>query len=151
MPRRVHRDETRPLIFRLDVAQHDAAEFEIGGKNRRVGIDMHDVVVSGHRPVIADRAGRTEMDRLFGAQPLEIGPEGIGAEKLRIARMEFGQRRGIRLFACGALNVIACAEVRPVHVQLHSPRRAALRRWSIAVRRPPSKKASQSIEYFTRC
>src|SRR3954454_12393359 len=60
-------------------------------------LDMHDVVVLGHRPVFADcrRACGAVMHGFFFAQPLEIRPDRIGAEKLGIAGMEIRKRHGV--------------------------------------------------------
>ena len=64
-----------------------------------VGIDSHDVVVPGDRPVRAEHAVLAVMDRVFPAQTIEIGPVCIGAEQLGIAGIELVQRKRISALA----------------------------------------------------
>src|SRR3954454_21622302 len=66
---------------------------------------MHDVVVFGDRPIGFDRRIGAIMHRLFLAQPLEIRPQRIVLEQFWRAGMKLLQRRGIRLFARGALTL----------------------------------------------
>ncbi len=113
--RLVHGDEARPVVVLADVAERDAAEPYVGGEDRRVGVDMHDVAILGHRPVAAHRAGGAEVHRLLVAQPLEIGPQRIGTEQLGMAGMKFRERRRVGLFAGGAQPFVAGGSDRPVH------------------------------------
>src|SRR5258706_41511 len=78
---------------------------------------MHDVVVLRDRPVVADWAGRTEMDRLLVAQPFEIRPERIGAEEFGIARMKLRQRRRIGFLTRGSLALLHASATGAVHLR----------------------------------
>ena len=64
-----------------------------------VGIDRHDVVVLGHRPVRAEHAVLAVVDRVFLAQPLEVGPELVSFEQFGIADVEFVERHRIGALA----------------------------------------------------
>src|ERR1700722_18718845 len=79
---------------------------------------MHNVVILGHRPIIADGACRAEMNGLFVAQSLEIGPERIGAEELRIARMKFTKRRSKSFCAGDAQHFISGMVPNSVHLDI---------------------------------
>ena len=105
MPRLIHRDEARPVVARRHVADRDAAKAGVRGEDAVIGVDMHDVVVFGDRPIGLDRRVGAVMHRLFLAQPLEPGPQRIVLEQLRRAGMKILQRRGIGLFARGALQL----------------------------------------------
>jgi hypothetical protein len=95
VPRLVHGDEAVAAVVRLDVLDADAAELDVGGKDRVIGLDMHDVLVLGHRPVRTDAAQGTVVDRRFLAQPFEIRPHRIRAEQLRTAHVDVLERHRI--------------------------------------------------------
>ena len=81
VPRLIHRDETRPVVARRHVADRDAAERDIRGEHAVIGIDMHDVVIFGDRPIGLDRRVGAIVHRLFLAQPLEPRPQRIVLEQ----------------------------------------------------------------------
>ena len=58
------------------------------------------------------------MNRLLVAQSLEIGPERVGAEELRIARMKFTKRRSKGFCASGAQHFIPGLVPNSVHVDI---------------------------------
>ncbi|MHC2696172.1 hypothetical protein ACVME9_008663 [Bradyrhizobium liaoningense] len=88
-----HRDEALAAQIRIDVADGDAAERGGGGEHRMVGLDLHDVVVARHRPIRPEHRVLAVMHGIFPAQPVEIGPERIRPEQLRVARIELLQRQ----------------------------------------------------------
>ena len=102
VPRLIHRDEARIVVARRHVADRDAAERGVGGEDAVVGVDMHDVVVLGDRPIGLDRRIGAVMHRLFLAQPLEPGPQRVVLEQSWRTGMKILQRRRIGLFARGA-------------------------------------------------
>ncbi len=102
VPRLVHRDETRPVVAHRHVTDRDTAERDVGGEDAVVGIDMHDVVIFGHRPIGFDRRVGAVVHRLFLAQPFEPRPQRIVLEQPWRAGMKILQRRGIGLLARGA-------------------------------------------------
>ena len=61
-----------------------------------IGLDVHDVVVFGHRPVRPEHAVLAVMHRVFLAQPVEIRPEGIGPKQFGIAGIEILERNAKR-------------------------------------------------------
>jgi hypothetical protein len=80
-----------------------------------VGLDVHDVVVSGHRPVWTEHAVPGVVNRLLLAQPVEIRPERIGAEQLGIAGVEFTERQRVGALARGLGGRILGEINGPVH------------------------------------
>ena len=73
--RLVHGDEAFAAQVRRDVADGDAAERSRRREHRMIGLDVHDVVVFGHRPIRPEHAVLAVMHRVFPAQPVEIRPE----------------------------------------------------------------------------
>ena len=57
-----------------------------------IGLDLHDVVVFGDRPIRPEHAVLAVMHGVFPAQPFEIGPERIGMKQFGIARIELLER-----------------------------------------------------------
>ena len=102
VPRLIHRDEARIVVARRHVTDRDAAECRVGGEDAVVGIDMHDVVVFGHRPIGLDRRVGAVVHRLFLAQPLEPRPQRVVLEQSWRTGMKILQRRRIGFFARGA-------------------------------------------------
>src|SRR5215216_817292 len=98
----VHRNEARPVIADGGVADVDAANRRVGGEDAVIGVDMHDVVIFGHRPIGLDRRVGAVMHRLLLAQPLEPRPQRIVLEQLWRAWMKILQRGRISLLACKA-------------------------------------------------
>ena len=92
------------VVARRHVADRNAAEARLGREDAVIGVDMHDVVVSGHRPIGLDRRVGAIMHRLFLAQPFEPGPQRVVLEQTRRAGMKILQRRRIGLLARGALD-----------------------------------------------
>ena len=74
MLRRIHGDEIGNLITgtRRPGNGH-AAELVRRREHLRIGIDFHDVVITGDRPVRSILTLRAVMHRRFIPQPLEIG------------------------------------------------------------------------------
>ena len=101
---RVHGDEHRQREVFRRVGQDDG---RIGGEILVVGVDRHDVVELRHRPIAADIFLRRyrPVNRVFLPQALEIGPHRIGAEQLRIGRIDVRQGHGIGRIARGPLQV----------------------------------------------
>jgi len=99
--RLVHRDEALAAQIRRHVADRDAAERCGRGEHRMVGLDVHDVVVAGDRPVRPEHRVLAVMHRILAAQPVEIRPEGIGLEQLGMAGIVVRQRQCVGAFACG--------------------------------------------------
>jgi hypothetical protein len=99
VPRLVHCDEARVVIARRHVADRNAAERDVGGEDAVIGVDMHDVVVLGDRPIGLDRRVGAVVHRLFLAQPFEPRPQRVVLEQSWRARVKFAERRGIGLFA----------------------------------------------------
>src|SRR6476661_5144834 len=66
-----------------------------------VGLDVHDVVVFGHRPIRPEHAVLAVMHRVFAAQPVEIRPERVGLEQLRMADVEITEWNRLSFFARG--------------------------------------------------
>ena len=58
------------------------------------------------------------MNGLLVAQSLEIGPERVGAEEFRIARMKFTKRRSKGFCASGAQHFIPGLVPNSVHVDI---------------------------------
>jgi hypothetical protein len=108
--RLIHRDEHRTAEFRRRIANGNAAETRFRRIDLMIGLDMHDVVVLHHRPVRTELAVLAVVNRILFPQPLKIGPERIGAEKIGIAGIEVLKRRRIGLVArrllLGALRKI---------------------------------------------
>ena len=102
--RLVHGDETRPVVTVRDVADGDSAQPDIGGEDAVGGIDMHDVVVLGDRPIWLDRRIGAVVHRAFVAQPLEVGPQRVVAEQARRTGMEVLDRHRIGFFARSLLK-----------------------------------------------
>ena len=100
--RLVHGDETLAAQVRRDVADGDAAERCRRREHRMVGLDVHDVVVFGHRPIRPEHAVLAVMHRLFPAQPVEIRPERIGLEQFGMADVEITERNRLSPVARGA-------------------------------------------------
>src|SRR6476620_12273980 len=80
-----------------------------------IGLDLHDVVVFGHRPIGPEHAVVAAMNRVFLAQPVEIGPEWIGAKQFGIAGVELLEREGIGALPCRFLTDGLSGIDRPVH------------------------------------
>ena len=97
--RLVHRNEHRPAQLHRLVADGDAAELGIGREHLVVGLDLHDVVVLGDRPERSVDLAVAVVHRRFLAQAVEVRPEGIGAEKLGMARIELVERQRVRVLA----------------------------------------------------
>ena len=66
-------------------------------------LDIHDVVVARDRPVRAEHAVFGVVDGIFPAQPVEIGPERIGAKQFGVAGIELLEGRGKSVLACRLL------------------------------------------------
>ena len=98
--RLVHGDEAGAAKLHRLVADRNAAECGGRREHRVVGLDVHDVVVLGHRPVRTEQAAAAVVDRRFLAQALEVGPEGVVAEQFGIADVEVLERGRISAFAC---------------------------------------------------
>src|SRR3978361_657937 len=64
-----------------------------------IGLDVHDVVIFFHRPVGPEHAVLAAMDRIFPTEPVEIGPERIGAKQFGIAGIELLERDGVGALA----------------------------------------------------
>jgi hypothetical protein len=60
-----------------------------------IGVDGHDVVVPGDRPIGAELALGRQVDGIFGPQALEVPPHLIGLEQGRLGRIDLVQRRCI--------------------------------------------------------
>ena len=110
------------------VADGDAAERRRRREHRMVGLDVHDVVVFGHRPVRPEHAVLAVMDRVFLAQPVEIRPERIGAKQFGIAGIELLERDRIGPLARGLL--LGILERDRSFRALASPRMVPIRGWS---------------------
>src|SRR5258708_39406768 len=80
-----------------------------------IGLDVHDVVVFGHRPVGAEYTVLAVMHRLFLAQPVEIGPERIGPKQFGIAGLELRKRYRIGVLPRGFFVGRLLGIHRPVH------------------------------------
>jgi hypothetical protein len=80
-----------------------------------IGLDLHDVVVFGHRPIWPEHRVLAVMHRRFPAQPVEIRPERIGLEQLGIGDIEFRKRKRSRVVARGPLMGLAGEIDRSVH------------------------------------
>ena len=98
----IHGDETLAAQIRRDVANGDAAERSRRREHRMVGLDVHDVVVFGHRPIRPEHAVLAVMHRVFPAQPVEIRPERVGLEQLRMADVEITEWNRLSPVARGA-------------------------------------------------
>ena len=105
--RLVHGDEAFAAQVRRDVADGDAAKRRRRREHRVVGLDVHDVVVFGHRPIRPEHAVLAVVHRVFPAQPVEIRPERVGLEQLRIADVEIAERNRLSPFARGQLMGIS--------------------------------------------
>jgi hypothetical protein len=57
-----------------------------------IGLDVHDIVVFGDRPIRPKHAVLAVMHGVFLAQPVEIGPERIGTKQFGIAGIELLER-----------------------------------------------------------
>ena len=75
--RRIHGNEAGTPEIHRQVAQHDAAHQRVGRKRLLIGIDRHDVAVTGHRPVGAVDAVRAPVHRIFPPQAFEPGAPGV--------------------------------------------------------------------------
>jgi len=53
-----------------------------------IALDTDDVAILGHGPIRSEHAFLRVLDRICLAQPLEIGPMGIGAEQLGMTAIE---------------------------------------------------------------
>src|SRR5215203_3408555 len=93
-----------------------------------IGFDVHDVVVFGHRPIRPEQAVLAVMHRGFLAQPVEIGPEGIGPEQLGLTDVDIVERNRPGLVLRGALIGISCKIDRSVHPTSPDDRRRGFRR-----------------------
>src|SRR5665213_3493097 len=80
-----------------------------------VGLDVHDVVVFGDRPIGSEHAVPAVMHRLLRAQPVEIRPERIGAKQLGIAGIELRQRERPGALSRRLLMGIGCWIAGSVH------------------------------------
>ena len=58
-----------------------------------VGVDVHDVVELGHRPVRPEHALSTEVNRILGAQPFEVRPMRVLLEQRRLGHVQRLQRQ----------------------------------------------------------
>ena len=63
------------------------------------GINRHDVVVLGDRPVRAEHAVLAIVDRVLLAQPFEVGPELVVLEQGGVADVELIERDRVRALA----------------------------------------------------
>ena len=66
-----------------------------------VGLDRHDVVVPGDRPVGPELALGGVVDRVLVAQPLEERPHGVGPEPFAEADVDLVERRRIGFVSRG--------------------------------------------------
>src|ERR1700676_153486 len=113
--RLIHGDEAFAPKIGWDVADGYAAEGSRRREHRMIGLDLHDVVVSCHRPVWPEHAVLAVVHWVFLAQPVEIRPERIGAKQFGIAGIELLKRYRIGALARRLLVDILSAIDRPVH------------------------------------
>jgi hypothetical protein len=73
----------------------------IGRIDLMVHLDLHDVLVLGHRPVRPEAAVLAVVDRLIATQPLEVVADRVVLEQLGIADVDFVERNGERTVARG--------------------------------------------------
>ena len=102
---RVHGDEHGQRAFAPDlIGDGDTAR---RGERLVVGVDRHDVVVFGDRPIGPELVLLRVVNRIFGAQSLKHRPVGIGLEEGRLGWVQLIQRRCIDQGAgvLGQINV----------------------------------------------
>ena len=97
--RLVHRDEARSAIVHRRVAQRDAAHQRVGRVDLLAGVDLHDVLVPGHRPVRAVHAVLAPVYRVVAAQALEIRIPDVILVQPRLAHVDLVERNRIGVFA----------------------------------------------------
>ena len=95
---RVHGDEHRQRIHvRLPTCDIDTALGVVRREPLVIGVDRHDVVVFGDRPIGTELVFGAVMDRIFGAKALKDRPHGVGLEQRRLRRVELLKRQRIGL------------------------------------------------------
>ena len=98
---RVEADEAGALVRFLPVADHDSAALGRRGEHLVVGVHSDNVLEAGDRPVGAEFAIGTVVDRVLLAQAFEPGAPGVGGEVADVADVELVQRRGPGLLSGG--------------------------------------------------
>ena len=106
--RRIHGDEARPAQVGARVADGDAAQRRVRRKHLIIGVDGHDVLVAGHRPIGPELAVVAPVHRRLAPQAFEVGPEAVGQEQVRITGVKIFQRHRVGI---GPRLVPECARI----------------------------------------
>ena len=77
------------FVFSRLPAKGDTAGALLGREQLMVRVDIHDVVVFGHRPVGPHHTFGGVVHRVFGAQALKMGPQGVVGKQRRVRRVQF--------------------------------------------------------------
>ena len=91
---RVHRDEHLEFeitLVAMHVVDRDPAQLGFGRERLVVGVDCHDVVELGHRPVWTDAAFSAVVDRILAPQAFEKEPDGILLEQAWVRDIDLRQ------------------------------------------------------------
>ncbi len=88
VPGRVRRDERGPPIALGLVADGDAAVLDARGEHRVVHLDLHHILVAGHRPVGPESALRAPVHGIFAAQPRKERPYRVVLEEGGVADID---------------------------------------------------------------
>ena len=91
--RRVHGDEIAPRA----ILERNPAVFRIRGKHRVVGVDLHDVVEPGDRPIGPPARFRAIMHGVLAPQAREIRADPVLAKQRGIADVDLVERNRMRI------------------------------------------------------
>src|SRR6185437_6060762 len=114
--------------------------------------DLHDVVVSGDRPIRPEDTVLAVMDRFLAAQPVEIGPVRIGLKQFGIAGVELFQRKRQGTLFCALLAKIVGELDGPMHGSAPSIRLVVGFQYAYPGLDPAARaRARREFDAFWRC
>src|SRR5690606_14867832 len=77
------------------ISDRNAAKRCSGGEDGMVGLDFHDVVILGHRPVRTEHAVLAVVHRVFFPKTLEVGCKGKILKQFGVTGIHVLERHGV--------------------------------------------------------